>query len=101
VKSSSEQEHDPHDDDRRRRNGRAANARAKVIVNANITTSTTWVATDTYNLQGTIYVMPGVTLTIDPGTVIASEGPGGTAGGNARRHARRADLRRTELKRTP
>lgn len=37
-----------------------------------ITVSTTWTNNNTYNLQSQIYVMPGATLTIEPGTVIAS-----------------------------
>jgi hypothetical protein len=43
-----------------------------VVVNSNITTSTTWTADNTYDLQNQVYVLPGVTLTIEPGTVIAS-----------------------------
>ena len=46
---------------------------AEILVNANIATSTTWSNANTYNLIGQIYVLPGVTLTIAPGTVIASE----------------------------
>ena len=46
---------------------------AEILVNANIATSTTWSSANTYNLIGQIYVLPGVTLTIAPGTVIASE----------------------------
>jgi hypothetical protein len=37
-----------------------------------ISVSTTWTANNTYNLQSQIYVLPGATLTIEPGTVIAS-----------------------------
>ncbi|MCB9914096.1 MAG: hypothetical protein H6828_02970 [Planctomycetes bacterium] len=56
----------------------SANA-AEIIVNSNITTSTTWTANNTYNLQQQIYVMPGATLTIEAGTVIASDtGVGGS-----------------------
>ncbi|MEO6595751.1 MAG: hypothetical protein ABIP94_13450 [Planctomycetota bacterium] len=47
-------------------------AQAQVVVNANITTSTTWTANNVYQLQGDIYVEPGATLTIQAGTVIAS-----------------------------
>jgi hypothetical protein len=45
---------------------------AEVLVSQNISTSTTWTADNTYNLQNQIYVLPGATLTIQPGTVIAS-----------------------------
>jgi hypothetical protein len=45
---------------------------AEIPVTANITTSTTWTANNTYNLQDQIYVEPGATLTIEAGTVIAS-----------------------------
>lgn len=49
----------------------AANA-AVIVVNSNITTSTTWTNNNVYRLQGQIYVLNGATLTIQPGTVIAS-----------------------------
>ncbi len=45
---------------------------AEILVTANISVSTTWTANNTYNLQNQIYVLPGATLTIEPGTVIAS-----------------------------
>ncbi|MFZ9689954.1 MAG: hypothetical protein ACO3DS_08985 [Phycisphaerales bacterium] len=45
---------------------------AEILVTQNISTSTTWTASNTYNLQTQIYVLPGATLTIEPGTVIAS-----------------------------
>ena len=45
---------------------------AQVIVSTNIATSTTWTANNVYALQGDIYVLPGATLTIQAGTVIAS-----------------------------
>jgi hypothetical protein len=48
-----------------------ANA-AEILVNSDITVSTTWTANNTYNLQTQIYVRNGATLTIEPGTVIAS-----------------------------
>jgi hypothetical protein len=47
-------------------------ASAQVIVNADIATSTTWLASNVYQLQGDVYVLPGATLTIQAGTVIAS-----------------------------
>ena len=43
-----------------------------VLVTQNISTSTTWTADNIYNLQQQIYVLPGATLTIEAGTVIAS-----------------------------
>ena len=45
---------------------------AEVFVTANITTSTTWTASNTYNLQGQVYVTNGATLTIEAGTLVAS-----------------------------
>ena len=46
---------------------------AEIIVASNITTSTTWTADNTYNIQTQIYVEPGATLTIQAGTIIASD----------------------------
>ncbi|MBK8178341.1 MAG: hypothetical protein IPK67_05480 [Planctomycetes bacterium] len=58
--------------------GGAAGA-AEILVNANIAVSTTWTANNTYNLQQQIYVLPGATLTIEAGTIIASDtGIGGS-----------------------
>ena len=55
-----------------------ANA-AEILVTSDITTSTTWTANNTYNLQDQIFVRPGATLTIEAGTVIASDtGIGGS-----------------------
>lgn len=52
---------------------------AEVIVSENIDTSTTWTNDNVYRLTQQIFVMPGATLTIEPGTVIASEtGVGGS-----------------------
>ena len=45
---------------------------AEVLVTEDIATSTTWTANNTYNLTKQIYVRPGATLTIEPGTLIAS-----------------------------
>ncbi|MFM7295955.1 MAG: hypothetical protein ACKO4Q_01880, partial [Planctomycetota bacterium] len=45
---------------------------AEVLVTTNISTSTTWTANNVYNLQSQIYVLPGATLTIEPGTIVAS-----------------------------
>lgn len=45
---------------------------AEVLVTNNIETSTTWTADNVYNLQKQIYVLPGATLTIEPGTLVQS-----------------------------
>src|ERR1043165_9238114 len=42
-----------------------------VLVSSDIAVSTTWTANNTYNLQQQVYVLPGATLTIQAGTVIA------------------------------
>lgn len=52
----------------------------EVLLTNNITTNTTWSASKTYILGGRITVVSGVTLTIEPGTVI--KGQAGT-GANA------------------
>ncbi|MFN9754881.1 MAG: hypothetical protein ACK58X_00565, partial [Planctomycetota bacterium] len=52
--------------------GLAPFAAAQVVVNTNIATSTTWTANNVYSLSGDIYVLPGATLTIEAGTVVAS-----------------------------
>ncbi len=45
----------------------------QIDITSDITESTTWTANNTYNLAGQqIYVLPGATLTIEAGTVIAS-----------------------------
>ena len=54
-------------------------ANAQVVVNSNITTSTTWSASNVYDIQQQIYVLPGATLTIEPGTVIACSALGSLA----------------------
>ena len=46
---------------------------AEVLVSTDITTSTTWTSDNVYNLQGSRYVTNGATLTIQPGTIIASD----------------------------
>jgi hypothetical protein len=43
---------------------------ADVTVNSNITSSRTWTKSNTYILDGRVFVTDGVTLTIEPGTVI-------------------------------
>ncbi len=50
----------------------AASHGANIVVNSNIATSTTWTANNVYDLQSTVYVLPGATLTIEAGTLIAS-----------------------------
>ncbi|MGV3559792.1 T9SS C-terminal target domain-containing protein [Larkinella arboricola] len=42
-------------------------------VSGNITQNTTWTASNQYLLKGFVYVQPGVTLTIQPGTVIKGD----------------------------
>jgi len=45
---------------------------ADVLVTSNISTSTTWTANNVYKLETQVYVLPGATLTIEAGTLIAS-----------------------------
>ena len=52
---------------------------AQVVVNSNISTSTTWTANNVYDIQQQIYVLPGASLTIEPGTVIACSSLGSLA----------------------
>jgi hypothetical protein len=52
---------------------------AEVLVNDDISVSTTWTADNVYNLQKQIYVRPGATLTIEPGTLIQSNSGGSLA----------------------
>src|SRR5262245_18795535 len=48
-------------------------ANAQIVnVSADIGVSTTWTANNTYNLTQQIYVLPGATLTIQAGTIVAS-----------------------------
>ncbi len=56
----------------------AANA-AEVLISNDIATSTTWTKNNTYNLQGQRYILPGATLTIQAGTIIASDVGGSLA----------------------
>ncbi len=51
----------------------------EVLVSTDIATSTTWTKVNTYNLQGARYILPGATLTIEAGTVIASDVGGSLA----------------------
>lgn len=57
----------------------AAQAQTEVLVTGDISTSETWTANNTYNLQGQIYVLPGASLTIEAGTVVASDAGGSLA----------------------
>lgn len=50
----------------------AAHAQTVVPVTSDIATSTVWTANNVYSLQQQIYVLPGATLTIQAGTVVAS-----------------------------
>ncbi len=43
---------------------------ADVTVNANITSNRTWTKSNTYIIDGRVFVTDGVTLTVEPGTVI-------------------------------
>lgn len=52
---------------------------ADINVSANIASSATWTADNVYSLQGQIFVLPGATLTIEAGTVIASVDGGSLA----------------------
>ena len=52
---------------------------AEILVSGNITTSQEWTPNHTYNLQGQVFVMPGATLTIKPGVVVASDQGGSIA----------------------
>ncbi len=52
---------------------------AEVLVTTDITTSTTWTSNNVYNLQGARYVTNGATLTIQAGTIIASDTGGSIA----------------------
>ena len=50
----------------------AASPAQVVLVSSDIAVSTNWTKNNTYRLQQQIYVLPGATLTIEAGTVIAS-----------------------------
>ncbi len=47
-----------------------ANPKETVTVTGNVTASTTWTASKYYLLKGNVFVQSGVTLTIEPGTII-------------------------------
>ncbi|MFN9710591.1 MAG: T9SS type A sorting domain-containing protein, partial [Bacteroidota bacterium] len=44
-----------------------------VTISGNITSNTTWTSSNTYLISGLVYVAAGVTLTIEPGTVIRGD----------------------------
>lgn len=50
----------------------SATQASEILVTSDISTSTTWTSGNTYNLQEQIYVLPGATLTIEAGTILAS-----------------------------
>ena len=54
-----------------------------VTVSQDIATNTTWTASNTYLLDGLIFVRPGATLTIEPGTVIRGQQTPSTSTGDA------------------
>jgi hypothetical protein len=54
---------------------------ADITISGDITTSQTWTKNNVYKLSGQVFVMPGATLTIEAGTVIASEAGGSLAVG--------------------
>ncbi|MFI4912993.1 MAG: hypothetical protein ACIAQZ_15140 [Sedimentisphaeraceae bacterium JB056] len=43
---------------------------ADVVVSADIDTDTVWTSDNVYDLDGQIYVLPGASLTIEPGTLV-------------------------------
>ena len=51
---------------------------AEILVTSDINTSTTWTKNNVYILKADIYINPGATLTIEEGTVVASELAGNT-----------------------
>lgn len=51
----------------------SAMAQNSIDVTSNITTNTTWTSDKMVNLKGFIFVEPGATLTIEPGTIIKGD----------------------------
>lgn len=51
----------------------SAMAQNTIDVTSNITTNTTWTSDKIVNLKGFIFVEPGATLTIEPGTIIKGD----------------------------
>ena len=60
----------------------AASAQTTVTVTADVSSSTTWSASNEYLLDGLIFVRPGATLTIEPGTVVRGKAVPSTATGD-------------------
>ncbi len=57
----------------------AQGGQGEILISKDISVSTTWTSNNVYNLQKQIYVLPGASLTIQAGTVIASDtGKGGS-----------------------
>lgn len=52
---------------------------ADVVVSGQITTNTTWTASNRYQLSGYVFVTNGATLTIEPGTVVQGRVSSGTS----------------------
>ncbi|PSQ76360.1 MAG: hypothetical protein BRD35_06480, partial [Bacteroidetes bacterium QH_7_62_13] len=48
----------------------------KIVVTNDVTENTTWTSDNTYILDGLIFVDPGVSLTIEPGTVVKARPQG-------------------------
>jgi len=46
---------------------------AGITISGDITSNTTWTSSNIYLLNGFVYVKPGVTLTIEPGTIIRGD----------------------------
>jgi hypothetical protein len=45
----------------------------EVLITDDIAVSTTWTKNNVYNLTDQVFVLPGATLTIEAGTILASE----------------------------
>ena len=53
--------------------GAVSMSNAQIVVSGNITSNTTWTSNNTYILNGFVFVKPGTTLTIQPGTLIKGD----------------------------
>lgn len=53
--------------------GAASMSNAQIVVSGNITSNTTWTSNNIYILSGWVYVKPGASLTIQPGTIIKGD----------------------------
>ena len=60
----------------------AATAHAQIVVTDDVTSSATWTAENEYVLDGLIFIDSGVTLTIEPGTVIKARAQGNITTGD-------------------